>query len=293
MENRPYVIVSSTTSDLPESYVKENGIGMMGISYEMDGVEYDGLEHTLPIKEFYEKMRGGSMPKTQQINPSQSGAYFTKMIEQGYDVLYIAFSSAMSGTYQSALTAREEVLEKYPDARIEIFDSLSASVGEGLQVHKALQLKQKGASIDEVLEWLNKNVQHLATYVAADDLFHLHRGGRVSKTSAVVGSMLGIKPVIYVSPEGKLLVIGKVRGRKQALASLVDHMEELWLNRPDNDTVFISHADSFEDAQYVADMVKERLKPRKIQIMITDISPCIGTHAGPGTVALAFLGEKR
>ena len=146
MENRPYIIISDTTGDLPMQYVKDNGLGMMAISYEIDGVEYDGMDHILTPKEFYEKMRSGSMPKTQQINPDQSGQYFTRMIEQGYDILYIAFSSALSGTYQSALTAREEVLEKHPNARIEIFDSLSASVGEGLLVHKALQQKQKGAT---------------------------------------------------------------------------------------------------------------------------------------------------
>ncbi len=291
MENRPYIIISDTTGDLPMQYVKDNGLGMMAISYEIDGVEYDGMDHILTPKEFYEKMRSGSMPKTQQINPDQSGQYFTRMIEQGYDILYIAFSSALSGTYQSALTAREEVLEKHPNARIEIFDSLSASVGEGLLVHKALQQKQKGATLDELLSWLSENVQHLATYFTVDDLFHLHRGGRVSKTAAVVGSMLGIKPVLYVSPEGKLEPVGKVRGRKQSLTALVDYLSRLWLESPENDTVFISHGDAPEDAQFVASLVRERVHPK--EILVTDIGPCIGAHSGPGTIALAFWGTKR
>ena len=291
MENRPYIIISDTTGDLPMQYVKDNGLGMMAISYEIDGVEYDGMDHILTPKEFYEKMRSGSMPKTQQINPDQSGQYFTRMIEQGYDILYIAFSSALSGTYQSALTAREEVLEKHPNARIEIFDSLSASVGEGLLGHKALQQKQKGATLDELLSWLSENVQHLATYFTVDDLFHLHRGGRVSKTAAVVGSMLGIKPVLYVSPEGKLEPVGKVRGRKQSLTALVDYLSRLWLESPENDTVFISHGDAPEDAQFVASLVRERVHPK--EILVTDIGPCIGAHSGPGTIALAFWGTKR
>ena len=291
MENRPYIIISDTTGDLPMQYVKDNGLGMMAISYEIDGVEYDGMDHILTPKEFYEKMRSGSMPKTQQINPDQSGQYFTRMIEQGYDILYIAFSSALSGTYQSALTAREEVLEKHPNARIEIFDSLSASVGEGLLVHKALQQKQKGATLDELLGWLSENVQHLATYFTVDDLFHLHRGGRVSKTAAVVGSMLGIKPVLYVSPEGKLEPVGKVRGRKQSLTALVDYLSRLWLESPENDTVFISHGDAPEDAQFVASLVRERVHPK--EILVTDIGPCIGAHSGPGTIALFFYATSR
>ena len=205
-------------------------------------------------------------------------------------MLCIAFSSGLSGTYHSICLAAEELREKYPEATISVVDSLCASMGEGLLIHKAAMLKEAGKSLQEVTQWLEENKLHLCHNFTVDDLFFLHRGGRVSKTTAIVGSALGIKPVLHVDNEGKLVPVGKVRGRKQSLIALVDRMVKQ-VQGVENDIVFISHGDCLEDAEFVRDQIKERLGIQNF--MINYIGPTIGSHSGPGTVALFFMGQSR
>ena len=289
----PYVIMTDTTADLPESYIQEHQLAILSLNYTIEGKTYD-RENPLDVGEFYAKMREGSMPTTSQVNPEQAKEAFTACLKQGYDVLYIAFSSGLSGTCNSGMIAAEEIRESglYPERRVVVIDSLSASLGEGLLVHKALLLKEAGKSMDEVADWVEKNKLHLCHNFTVDDLFHLHRGGRVSKATAILGTMINIKPVLHVDDEGHLIAIGKVRGRKKSLSALVDRMAEQIKGYEDqNDVVFISHGDCMEDAEYVKKLVQERFGIEKF--VINHVGPTIGAHSGPGTVALFFMGNPR
>ncbi|OUQ26590.1 fatty acid-binding protein DegV [Lachnoclostridium sp. An131] len=289
----PYVIMTDTTADLPESYIQEHQLAILSLSYTIEGNTYD-RENPLDVREFYAKMRAGSMPTTSQVNPEQAKEAFKACLDQGNDVLYIAFSSGLSGTCGSGMVAAEEIREsgEYPDRKLIVIDSLSASLGEGLLVHKAVQLKEAGKSMEEVADWVEKNKLHLCHNFTVDDLFHLHRGGRVSKATAVLGTMINIKPVLHVDDEGHLIAIGKVRGRKKSLAALVDRMADQIKGYEDqNSEVFISHGDCQEDAEYVQKLVQERFGVDKF--IINHVGPTIGAHSGPGTVALFFMGNPR
>lgn len=212
------------------------------------------------------------------------------MLAEGEDVLYIAFSSGLSGTCQSAFIAKQQLEEQFPGRRVEVFDSLAASMGEGLLVYLAAQQQKAGLTLDQLLAWLKENVLHLCHWFTVDDLNHLKRGGRVSAATALVGTMLGIKPVLHVDDEGHLIPVSKVRGRKQSLDELVRKMAETVLD-PAGQTVFISHGDCLADAQYVEKRIRETLGVKKFYINF--IGPVIGAHSGPGTVALFFLGQHR
>ena len=287
----PYVIMTDTNSDLPDEYYKEHDIRTLSLGYTVDGEFYD-LDHPLDTGEFYAKMRNGSMPTSAQVNPDQAKAKMCACLEEGLDVLYIAFSSGLSGTYQSGVVAKNEIDDegKYPDNKVVVIDSLSASLGQGLLVHKAVMLKEAGRTLDEVADWVEKNKLHLCHNFTVDDLFHLHRGGRVSKSTAVLGTMINIKPVLHVDDEGHLISLKNVRGRRKSLNALVDRMQEQAAGF-ENDIVFISHGDCIDDANYVRDLVKERFGIN--DFLINYVGPSIGTHSGPGTVALFFMGSPR
>lgn len=287
-----YIITTDTTADLPESYIQEKGLGIMSLSYTIDGETYD-RSHELPVKEFYDKMRNGSMPTTSQVNPDGAKKVFLDMMTQhDADVLHIAFSSGLSGSYNSARIGAEELAEEYTAHKVTVIDSLCASLGEGLLVHKALENQKKGLSLEENAKWLEENKLHLVHNFTVDDLFHLHRGGRVSKTAAVLGTMINLKPILHVDNEGHLIPLSKVRGRKKSLIALVDSMEkQMGSYRDQNDIIFISHGDCEEEAQYVADLVKQRFGIDSF--LINHVGPTIGAHSGPGTMALFYLGEYR
>ena len=286
-----YIIVTDTTADLPEEYIKENNIGLLALSFSINGIEHKGDEK-FDVKDFYNQMRKGAMPTTAQVNPEEAKNKMEVFLKEGYDVLYIAFTSGMSGSYNSGRIAAMELEEKYPNNKIFVVDSLCASLGEGLLVHKAVTLKKQGKTIEEVVNWIEENKLNICHYVTVDDLFHLHRGGRVSKTAAIVGSMISLKPIIHVNDEGKLVPIGKARGRKQSLNTLVKNMKELIGSYKDqNDIIFISHGDAEEDAEYVAKKIKEELNIDSF--LLNYIGPTIGAHSGPGTIAIFFMGEKR
>lgn len=286
-----FIITTDTTADLPKSYLQENNIGLLAMSFQMEGKEYSGDED-LDIKDFYDKMRSGLMPTTAQVNPEQARRKFEGYLKEGYDVLHISFSSALSGSYNNTRLAAIELEEEYKDNKVIIVDSLSVSLGEGLLVNKAVQLKKEGKSIEETFNWLEKNKLNVCQYFTVDDLNHLYRGGRVSKTTAILGTAIGIKPIIHVNDEGKLVPISKTRGRKQSLNKLLDSMEKLMGNyKSQNDIVFISHGDAKEEAEIVADKIKERFGFETF--LINNIGPIIGSHSGPGTVAVFFMGENR
>lgn len=287
-----YLITTDNMADLPEAYIQEKGLGIMSLSYMMDGETYD-RDHPLPVQEFYAKMRNGSMPTTSQVNPASAKEVFQGILkEHDMDILHIAFSSGLSGSYDSAHTAAAELEKECPGHRIVVVDSLCASMGEGLLVHKAVTNQEKGMSLDENIAWLEQNKLHLVHNFTVDDLFHLHRGGRVSKTTAVLGTMINIKPILHVDDEGHLIPVSKVRGRKKSLNTLVSSMEkQMGSYRDQNDVVFISHGDCIEDAEYVASQIRERFGIDNI--VINYVGPTIGAHSGPGTVALFYLGEYR
>ena len=209
-----YVITTDNNSDLPEKYLKDHGVGCMYLSYSMDGKNYTH-GNFLPEHEFYEAMRNGSMPTTAQVNPENAKALLEPYLKEGKDILHIAFSSGLSGTYNSSRIAAEELMEEYPDRKIIVVDSLSASLGQGLLVWLAQQKKELGQTLEDVADWVEKNKLKMVHLFTVDDLNHLYRGGRVSRTTAIVGSMLNIKPVLHVDNEGKLTAIGKVPRQKE------------------------------------------------------------------------------
>ena len=283
-----FLIVTDSTTDLPQSFYKEKGVRVVALSYIMDGVTYqDG--NGLSGKEFFDKIREGAMPTTSQINPEQTREALEPILKEGKDILYIAFTSGLSGSYNSVRIAAEELGEEYPDRKIIVVDSLCASMGEGMLLYKAVQQKEAGKSLVEVAEWVENNKLNICHDVTVDDLFHLHRGGRVSKTSAIVGTIIKIKPIIHVNEEGKLIVIGKERGRKKAMLSLVDRMEEK-SNGFDNDVVMIVHGDAEEDAEFLKKEIQGRFGIDNI--IINGIGAVIGSHTGPGVIAIFYMGDR-
>ena len=237
-------------------------------------------------------MREGKMPTTMAVNPQVVEKTFRSVIEDGYDILHIAFSSALSGSYNVTAMVGQQLCEELPDTKIIVIDSLSASLGQGLLIHKANQLRDQGATLEETAQWVEDHKLHMCHQFTVDNLFHLFRGGRVSRTTAVLGTLAQIKPVLHVDDEGRLVAVGKVRGRKKSLNALVDKMEEtIGSYRDKNDIIFISHGDCIDDARYVADRVKERFGID--QFYIDMVNPTIGAHSGPGTVALFYLGDRR
>lgn len=287
---RPFVISTDTTADLPAEYIKERDIDIHGLYYAF-GETVHNAENPLSEKEFYNRMREGAMPTTMATNPEDSAALFRKRAKAGYDILHIAFSSGLSSSYNNVCIAANEVMEEFPDCKIIVIDSLAASLGEGLMVYRAFQLKDEGKSMSDITDYLNAHIQNFVHLFTVDDLFHLHRGGRVSKATAIIGTIAGIKPVLHVDEHGKLINIAKVRGRKKSLNDLVDRMGELigsYAN--ETDKFFISHGDCIEDAEFVASKVKERFGK---EVVINYVCPTIGAHSGPGTIALFFMGEKR
>lgn len=287
-----FVITTDTTADLPAEYVKKHHLGILSLTYTLGDQTYS-WENPLPVKDFYQFMREGSLPTTSQVNPEEASAIFESIIrEQDVDILHIAFSSGLSGSCNSCRIAAAALTETYPAHRVIVIDSLCASLGEGLLVHKAVCMKENGSTLDEIAVWLEENKLNLVHNFTVNDLFHLYRGGRVSKTAAFVGTLISLKPILHVDDEGHLIPLSKVRGRKKSLLALVDAMErQMGSWRDKNDIVFISHGDCEEDAQFVAERIKEKFGFESF--LINDVGPTIGAHTGPGVVALFYMGDYR
>lgn len=286
-----YVITTDNNADLPEEFYKEHQIGCTYFSYTLDGKEYT-KENFLPVEEFYSKMRAGSMPTTSQVNPERVRALFEPYLKEGKDILHIAFSSGLSGTFNSCRIAAQELMEEYPERKIRVVDSLAASLGQGLLVYLAQRRKEEGADFDSVAQWTEEHKKNIVHLFTVDDLNHLYRGGRVSRTTAILGGMLNIKPILHVDDEGKLIPIGKVRGRKKSLLELVTLMDsKIGSYAKSCDTIFISHGDCREEVEFLAAKVKE--KYHITTELINDVGAVIGAHSGPGTMALFFVGDVR
>lgn len=288
-----YIISTDTSCDFPLEYVKQNQLPLVTLFYSIDGVTGEnGCPSSDVLKNFYDKMRAGSMTKTQQASIEDTEKVFREILQEGKDILHIAFSSGLSGTANAARLAAENMMEEFPGRKIIVIDSLCASLGQGLLVDYALKLQQQGKTMEETAKWLEDHIQNICHLFTVEDLKYLQRGGRISKTTALVGTMIGIKPVLHVDPEGKLVSISKVRGRKQSIQALVNKMEEnIGKYRGEKQPIFISHGDCIEDANYLAELVKERFGYD--EFLINDVGPTIGAHSGPGTLALFFMGETR
>ena len=286
-----FKMVTDTSADLPASYLKENNIEVLSLAYTIDGDTYT-WENPMDEHEFYTRMRKGSMPTTSQVNIGDAEKVFEKLIETKDEILCISFSSGLSGTYNSTAVAAQNVCEAHPDKKIRVVDSKAASLGQGLMVDFALRMQKEGKSMDETADYLEQNLKHFVHVFTVDDLNHLYRGGRVSRATAFVGTLANIKPILHVDDEGHLINIGKVRGRKKSLIELVNLMEQkIGDHIGENKKVFISHGDSPEDAEFVADEVKKRFGIDSF--LMNYVGPTIGAHSGPGTIALFFFGNER
>ena len=287
-----YVLITDSSADLSQEMVQELGVTVLPLSFTIQGKTYrnypDNREMDLPL--FYDMLRAGELATTSAVNVAEYTQAVEPILQEGKDVLILAFSSGLSSTYQASVLAAEELREKYPDRKIYTVDTLCASMGQGLLVYLAAQEQRKGKSIEEVRDWAEETKLHLCHQFTVDDLHFLKRGGRISATTAVVGSMLQIKPVLHVDNEGHLINIGKARGRQASLKALVDKMEKT-VTEEGRKTVFISHGDCRKDAVTVADMVRERFGTQDIRINF--VGPVIGAHSGPGTLALFYLGTER
>lgn len=287
-----YVILTDSSADLSAELVAELGVEVLPLSFTMEDKTYYNWPDNRDIDpgDFYARLRGGAMATTSAVNVADYTETIEPMLKAGKDVLVLAFSSGLSATCHSAQIAAEELMEQYPDRKVYVVDTLCASLGQGLLVWYAAQQKKQGKSIEEVRDWTEAHKLNLCHWFTVDDLHFLKRGGRISAATAVLGTMLSIKPVMHVDNEGHLIKVGTARGRNASLKALVDHMAETAQN-PGEQVVFISHGDCLADAQKVADDVKARFGVKTV--VINYVGPVIGAHSGPGTVALFFLGSVR
>lgn len=292
MANREFTILTEVTCDLPQDYLKKHGVRAIPMNYTLDGSEYDGgIETPQAMHMFYEKLRRGILAKTSAVSREQFRRIFEEELEAGRDILYLGFSSGLSSSCESAFVVAEEMRTAHPEAQIVCVDSLCASLGQGLFVDYVVRRRDEGVTVGECGKLAEDIRQSICHYFTVDDLNHLYRGGRVSKTAAIFGTMLGIKPVMHVDEDGHLIPHAKIRGRKQSLDALVTSMGEKISGAYDNPYVFLSHGDCEADAKYVAEQVKLRHGVR-CEVM-NNIGTVIGTHSGPGTVALFFIGKNR
>ncbi len=285
-----YVIFTDSGCDLAPELLDQWGVLWTSLTFYFTDDEIEHTSTDMSAADFYERMRAGGNAKTSAISIGTFVDVFEPLLQEGKDVLHLSFSSGLSTTCNSARLAADQLAEQYPERKVVVVDTLCASAGQGLLLYHAKELKAQGKTIEEVAACLEKMKLSLCHWVTVDDLEYLKRGGRISPTVAFLGNALGLKPQIHVDNEGKLVSVAKIRGRKKAIVSLADKYDELALT-PREGTVFISHADSAEDAKQLADILRER---HGITVhTITDIGPVIGAHAGPGTVALFFLGRER
>lgn len=286
---KDYIITVNSTVDLPKEWLTERKVPIVPLKYTIDGETYEDMDG-LSAKEFFGKLRDGKMAATSQVNPGEAKEALKPFLEEGKDILHLAFSSALSGTCNSMRIAAEELMEEYPQQKMIVVDTLCACLGEGLLLYYALKRKSEGFSMEETAKWVEENKLHVCHNVTIDDLEHLHRGGRISKTVAVLGGMVKIKPMIHMDDKGALQVIGKERGRRKSLNKIVDtavKQSKGW----ENDIIMITHGDCEEDARYVEELVREKMGID--QILVNNIGTVIGSHTGLGVVAVFCMGDKR
>ncbi len=287
-----FVILTDSSADLGADLARELEVQVLPLSFILDGKTYRNYpdNREMDPHAFYQMLRQGQVATTAAVNVAEYTDALEPLLQAGKDVLILAFSSGLSTTYNSSAIAVEELREKYPDRKLYTVDTLCASLGQGLLVYLAAQERKKGRSIEQVRDWAEENKLRVCHQFTVDDLHFLKRGGRISATTAVVGSMLQIKPVLHVDNEGHLINIAKARGRQASLKALVDKMEQTAID-PAGQRVFISHGDCLEDAQAVAGMVRERFGVQ--EVYLNYVGPVIGAHSGPGTLALFYVGTER
>lgn len=291
MEKRKFDIITDSGCDMPADYLQNNGIVCVKLGFTMNNVNYEGESgEKITEQEFYQKLQGGAMPTTYQVTGETAKGYIEKSLKNGRDVFVLAFSSGLSGTAGSFVVAARDLQKAYPERKIFVVDSLCASMGQGLLLDYVVKKADEGATIEETASYAEKLKPQICHHFTVDNLFHLKRGGRVSGATALVGTILKIKPIMHVDDNGKLVAIGKVIGRKKSLHALVDRLFEL-ADMSENDPVFISHGDCIDDVEYVKGLIQERLP--KVQIYVNYVGAVIGTHSGCGTLAIFHKGKQR
>lgn len=288
---RTFDIVTDSGCDMPEEYLQKHKIKLVRLGFTMNNINYEGEEgERISEKDFYERLRHGAMPTTYQVTAETAKKYIRESLENERDVLVIAFSSGLSGTAGSFFVAARELTKRYKQRNIRVVDSLCASMGEGLLLDYAVKKAEEGASLEETAEYIEELKGKICHHFTVDNLFHLKRGGRVTATTAIVGSILKIKPILRVDNEGRLETVGKAMGRKKALKTLVERFFEV-KDMDETDPVFISHGDCIEDVKYVASLIREKLP--KVRIETHYVGSVIGTHSGAGTLAIFHKGLHR
>ena len=284
-----FQIITDSCCDFPTPMYGQLGLTFVPLTVEFRGNTFDDKNDDT-LKDMYQGLRAGEVAKTSAVNPSRWSQAMEKALAAGKDVLVLAFTSGLSTTYQSAVIAAEELKDAYPDRKIQVIDTLCASMGQGLLVWYACKKRDEGLSLDEVAQWVLDNRLHLCHWFTVDDLMYLKRGGRISAATALVGTMLQIKPLLHVDDEGHLINMTKTRGRKAAIDAMVKKAQELGAGY-DNSTMFISHGDCLSDAEYLSRQLKEKCGVK--DVVISYVGAVIGSHSGPGTLALFFLGSHR
>lgn len=289
---KQFILATDACSDLTAEIVKKHDIAIIPMVLEIEGKTYTHHldERELSLNYFYNQLRDKKVSRTSLVNVGEFVQFFTGLLEKGQDILYVALSSALSGTYQSAMMAIDMLKDDYPDRKIIAVDTLSASLGEGYLVWRAALLKEEGKSIDEVTAWLEANKYNLRHLFTVEELGTLKRGGRLSGTAAFFGTLLGVKPILHVTYDGKLSVLHKVVGRKKSLTEMIDIMGKQIVNSEEQ-VVFIAHGDCLDEAKEVGGLIRAKMKIK--DLMYSYIGPVIGSHSGPGTIAVFFMGNKR
>ncbi len=286
-----YVIITDSCCDLPYEYIEEKNISFVSLTFSYNGNEFDDdFGKSFEQKKFFDDMRNGAVPKTSQPNAEQFIAKFREIMSSGKDVLFIGVSSQLSGTVNSARIAKDMIKDEFPNNRIYIFDSLSASLGQGLMVMNAVEMQESGATFEEIVDYLEMNVQNLNIYITVDDLAHLKRGGRISTTAATVGMMLHLKPVLTINYEGRVIPVLKIRGRKKTIKRLTEVIKERIINFEEQ-RIAICHGDCIEEAIKLRNLILEEVDVK--EVLINTIGPVVGTYGGPGALAIFFMGKER
>lgn len=291
----PFVISGCSTADLSAEHFEKRDIKYACFHFSLDGTPYkDDLGKSMPISDFYQALRDGAEPKTSQINVAEFIDHFTPFLEEGKDIVHVCLSSGISGTYNSALIARDTLKEEYPDRNIVIIDSLAASSGYGLLLDKMADLRDEGHSMEEIVDWVENHKLELNHWFFSTDLTFYVKGGRISKASGWFGTALNICPLLNVDFEGKLIPRAKIRGKRAVVKEIVKRMEALAQAGCDyNQNCYISHSDCIDDAKAVVALIETKFPNLKDRVEIYNIGTTIGSHTGPGTVALFFWGNKR
>ena len=285
-----YQIITDSCCDFTKQQYETNNVLCVPLSVFYNGEDHDNFSDPQSVKVFYDTLRTGVTATTSAANPEGWAKVMEPVLQQGMDILVMTFTSALSTTYQSAVIAGQELEEKYPDRKIRVVDTLCAALGQGLLVWKACRKQDEGLTLDQLTDWVEENKLHICHWVTVDDLSHLKRGGRISGATALVGTMLNIKPIIHVDGEGRLINVGKCRGRKAATEFIAAKVGELGEGF-DNSTVFVAHGDCPEDAAALEKILKEKYGVK--EVITGYVGPVIGAHTGPGVLVVFFMGKNR